>query len=100
MLRDKSLVSFRFVNLKKLQVLDLEENEFVQLPSVLYSLTSLTKLDVSHNLQLVAIDERLLQLQNLKELNCFDSTSLNDPPYTVCEQGLVAVKKYFEDRQA
>lgn len=85
------------INLKELEILDLSVNQFLQLPSVIYELASLTALNISNNSQLVAINKKVLQLKGLKKLGCVRNTSVKNPPYAVCQQGLGAVRKYFED---
>ena len=77
--------------------MDLVENLFYQLPSAVYKLKVLKKLDISSNSKLTRIDKSILQLKSLEELDCKDSNLLTFPPYAVCEQGLAATRKYISD---
>ena len=52
------------------------------------------------NLDLIRIEKEILHLTNLETLDCRYCTSLEQPPYAVCEQGLHAIVKYFTDLAA
>ena len=83
----------------ELKTLDLRYNQFEELPSVVYKLLTLQVLDLSCSEKLKRFGDQLLQLTHLSKLNCSLSKQLVHPPFAVCEQGITAVKKYFEDLQ-
>lgn len=89
--------SCRLINLTELKIVSLSGNQFSQLPSVVYDLMQLIELDLSQNSKLESIDKNLLHLNNLKDLPTTRCTSLKDPPYAVCKQGLTAIRRYFHD---
>ena len=82
-------------NLKQLHTLDISNNKFRHLPTVVYKLSELKVLDMVANGKLVRIEKKILHLTGLERLDCTLCSSLEHPPYAVCEQGLHAVVKYF-----
>ena len=66
----------------------------------MYKLTELEKLHLSSNEKLKKLDDKILQLTNLTTIDCDDCPSLVHPPYSVCNQGISAVRKYFTDLQS
>ena len=82
-----------------LDSIDLRSNSLKVFPSVLYKLTSLQNIDIARNREVKEISSEVLKLVNLVELDCEDCTSLTHPPYSVCQQGLSAIQKYFIDLQ-
>ena len=84
-------------NLEKLNTLNIGGNKFSQLPVVVQQLEGLKVLNLKENKTLIRIEKEVSQLPNLITLNCFGCTSLQHPPYTVCEQKLDAIRKYFDD---
>lgn len=68
-----------------------------KLPTFIYSLITLEKICLDDNKDLKYIKDDITNLRNLKELGCKNCDALTTPPYSVCVQGLQAVKKYFID---
>ena len=87
----------RFIDLEGLQHLAIGGNDFKDVPAVVYSLNELRVLDLSYSNKLLSVNEKVLNLKNLKTLNLWRCSSLTHPPSSVCEKGLHAVKKYFTD---
>ena len=63
----------------------------------LYKLSALKTLTLSYNTDLKRIEEDILNLTNLCHLNCTECSSLEYPPYAVCQEGISAIRKYFTD---
>ena len=63
----------------------------------MYKLSGLETLYLLDNMELMRIEKEILHLTNLKTLHCYNCTSLEYPPYAVCNQGIDAVRKYFTD---
>ena len=87
----------RFIDLEGLQHLAIGGNDFKDVPAVVYSLNELRVLDLSYSNKLLSVNEKVLNLKNLKTLNLWRCSSLTHPPSSVCEKGLHAVKKHFTD---
>lgn len=76
--------------------MELTENNFTVLPTVVYELQSLERLYLDNNFRLERIGAKIIELKSLEELSCSENSSLVYPPYAVCNQGLSAIKTYFE----
>ena len=63
----------------------------------MYKLSGLWHLSLDKNEGLLRIEMEILRLYDLRQLSCEGCSSLEYPPYAVCNQGLDAVKKYFND---
>ena len=83
--------------LQELRTLDLFENWFRILPKVTYQLEKLETLILSKNKKLEKIDDEILQLKNLEILECDQCSSLEYPPYAVCQQEFNDIKEYLLD---
>ena len=84
-------------NLKELETLDLSENMFRSLPSVVYSLFSLKTLQMWLNTFLQEIEDKILHLEKLETVSCGDCDTLVSPPASVCFQGISAIREHFID---
>jgi Leucine-rich repeat (LRR) protein len=71
----------RFTRLKKLNIITLDYNQFTTFPSVLISLTTLTRLSLSHN-AITRIPNEISQLKNLKILRV-EFNRLQELPQTM-----------------
>ena len=62
-------------------------------------LTKLTHLDISYNPSLTSLPVTLLNISTLKKLDCVGCNALTSPPYSVCKQGIKAVRRFLKDLQ-
>ena len=82
--------------LTKLSELRLANNQLTTLPPELGQLTALTELYL-HNNQLTTLPPELGQLTALRQYS-FSNNPLQDPPLTVADQGIEAIRRYFADK--
>lgn len=94
------ILNYSLSKLQHLEILDISLNKFTHLPKVIYKLNNLNELDFSSNKELRQMEPDLLTLNNLNQLNCVGCELLELPPYSVCQQGLPAIRKYFSDSLA
>ncbi|XP_067940460.1 malignant fibrous histiocytoma-amplified sequence 1 homolog [Watersipora subatra] len=85
-------------NCDQLEESDCSDNKLTKIPFCVFKMENLRTLNISGNRNLTKIDEKILNLQHLTSLNCDRCFNLVSPPYGVCEQGLAAIKSFFEDR--
>ncbi|XP_067932882.1 malignant fibrous histiocytoma-amplified sequence 1 homolog [Watersipora subatra] len=83
-----------------LRYLDLFSNNIQSLPFWIYKLERLVKLDLGRNTNLEKIESAVLELKSLVRLECRGCENLKVPPYSVCEQGINAIRKFFVDLAA
>ena len=86
------------VYLKQLRDLDLSDNRLQYLPSSIGALSNLQTLKVENNL-LFVLPTSFLNLRMLKELSLNGNTRLESPDYTVCMQGLQAIRSDISKRK-
>ncbi|XP_067931059.1 malignant fibrous histiocytoma-amplified sequence 1 homolog [Watersipora subatra] len=84
-----------FDQLNQLKTIHLAKNCFTELPTVVFTLPQLKKIDVRENIDLRMISKQVIKLTNLDTLLCENCPKLVEPPYAVCQQGLFAVRQYF-----
>ncbi|XP_067940451.1 malignant fibrous histiocytoma-amplified sequence 1 homolog [Watersipora subatra] len=73
------------------------DNKLSEIPSCVFKMKNLRTLDIRNNQNLTTIDEKILNLKHLIGLKCIGCFSLVSPSYGVCQQGITAIKSYFED---
>ncbi|XP_067941065.1 malignant fibrous histiocytoma-amplified sequence 1 homolog [Watersipora subatra] len=87
--------------LQNLKVLNLSNNDNIQsLPLWIYKLDKLAFLDLGWNTKLLKIESAVLEMKSLVKLDCRGNDSLKEPPYSVCQQGITAIRKFFIDLAA
>ncbi|XP_067930854.1 malignant fibrous histiocytoma-amplified sequence 1 homolog [Watersipora subatra] len=86
--------------LQNLRALELSNNNIQSLPMWIYKLDNLASLDLSRNKKLLKIERAVVEMKSLAELECDGCESLKEPPYSVCELGITAIKKFFVDLAA
>ena len=82
--------------LSKLSFLDISDNQLSALPDWIGQLSNLSSLDIAGN-QLSALPGGIGQLSNLSSLR-IDENPLIDPPIEIAEQGIEAIRNYFEEK--
>ncbi|XP_067932869.1 malignant fibrous histiocytoma-amplified sequence 1 homolog [Watersipora subatra] len=87
-------------SLRMLRDLGLSFNNIQSLPFWIYKLERLVKLDLRKNTKLEKIESAVLEMKSLVRLNCGGCENLKVPPYSVCEQGIHAIRKFFVDLAA
>jgi internalin A len=86
-------------DLRKLEVLYAFDNKWEQIPSVIFSLTSLRHLYLSSdNGKIRVIPPDILQLEKLEHLNV-EGHPIETPPLEIVNQGVEAIKNYWRERQ-
>ncbi|XP_067932967.1 malignant fibrous histiocytoma-amplified sequence 1 homolog [Watersipora subatra] len=87
-------------NLQSLRFFNISQNNIQSLPSWIYNLEKLETLDSSRNDKLLRIENAVLGMKNLVSLDCTLCYNLKEPPYSVCQQGITAIRKFFVDLAA
>lgn len=82
-------------NLINLEGLHLSNNEITKIPESITNLINLNKLYLDGN-QLTEIPESITKLNNLKILD-LDTNPLESPPLEICNEGIEAIRNYFEE---
>ncbi|XP_067930840.1 probable serine/threonine-protein kinase pats1 [Watersipora subatra] len=90
----------QYHSLQTLRVLNLSRNNIRSLPMWIYKLDNLASLHLSWNKNLLKIESAVLEMKSLAQLECYECLSLKEPPYSVCQQGITAIKKFFVDLAA
>ncbi|MCD4650672.1 MAG: GTP-binding protein, partial [Candidatus Cloacimonetes bacterium] len=83
--------------LKNLQVLHLGGNKLTSLPAVIGKLENLVSLDLRLN-NLTSLPAEIGNLKNYVKISSARNP-LTNPPLEVCEEGIKAIRNYFEELQ-
>ncbi|XP_067934863.1 uncharacterized protein [Watersipora subatra] len=90
----------RYNSLQMLRCLSLAFNNIQSLPFWIYKLERLEELDLKGNTKLEKIESAVLKMKSLVSLDCARCENLKEPPYSVCIQGIKAIRKFFVDLAA
>ncbi|XP_067932893.1 malignant fibrous histiocytoma-amplified sequence 1 homolog [Watersipora subatra] len=90
----------RYHSLQMLRDLNLAFNNIQSLPLWIYKLEKLEELDLRRNTRLEKIESAVLEMKSLVRLDCERCKNLKEPPYSVCIQGIKAIRKFFVDLAA
>ncbi|XP_067932948.1 malignant fibrous histiocytoma-amplified sequence 1 homolog [Watersipora subatra] len=84
-------------NLQSLRDFKISQNNIQSLPLWIYKLEKLEFLDLRSNDNLLKIESAVQEMKSLIRLDCGGCENLKEPPYSVCQQGIAAIKKFFVD---
>ncbi|XP_067932909.1 malignant fibrous histiocytoma-amplified sequence 1 homolog [Watersipora subatra] len=87
-------------SLQMLRNLSLSSNNIQSLPFWIYKLERLVELVLRENTKLEKIESAVLEMKSLVHLDCRGCENLKVPPYSVCKQGIDAIRKFFVDLAA